>query len=154
MNRTLKLSLLCAGIFAAGAASGVLGTMRYNEMRRDSRRPPNPEAFNNAQMRRLTEGLDLTAEQREKLQPILTQAGEELRKLRRDSYRASTAAIANMENRILELLTPEQKERFKAMQAEQRERFRQRMADPSKQRPEGGADREQRRLPPPPQPPE
>lgn len=147
MNRTLKISLVCVGIFAAGAASGVLGTLRYDQIKREARRA-NAESFGPSQMRRFAAGLELTPEQQAKIQPILSETADELRKLRKESYRSGATLIAAMEARMAELLTPEQRERLAVMQAEQRERIRQRFGDPSR-RPEGG-DRERHQSPPPP----
>ncbi len=145
MNKTFKISLVCAGIFLAGGVSGVLGTLRYNELRRASHRP-NAESFGPNQMQRFSEALKLTEKQQEQIQPILNQTADELRKLRKESYRSSAALIAKMEARMAELLTPEQRERLAVMQTEQRERIKQRMSDPNR-RPEGG-DRGPRQPPP------
>ncbi len=150
MNRALKISLVFVGIFAAGAASGVLGTMRYQEMKREARRA-NADSFGPTQMQRFAGALDLTPEQQAKLQPILNETADALRKLRRESFRSGAALIADMEARMAELLTPEQRERLAVMQAEQRERMRQRFGDPSR-RSEGGERERERHQPPPPPP--
>ncbi|MFH1496956.1 MAG: hypothetical protein ABII82_03940 [Verrucomicrobiota bacterium] len=147
MNRTLKISLVCVGIFAAGAATGVFGTQRYDDMKREARRAK-AESFGPSQMRRFAGALDLTPEQQAGIQPILDDTAGELRKLRRESYRAGAALIAGMEARMSELLTPEQRQRLAVMQAEQRERIRQRFGDPSRR--SDPANREHRQPPPPP----
>ena len=149
MNRVLKLSLICTGIFIAGGVSGVLDTLRYNEIKREARRA-NVDSFGPSQMRRFSEALDLSEEQRAQLRPILDETGEELRKLRRESYRSFAALTAQMEARMAEILTPEQRERLVEMQSEQRDRLRKRLADYGRKRDAGDRDRGAPRPPPPP----
>lgn len=149
MSRVLKLSLICTGIFIAGGVSGVLGTLRYNEIKRETRRA-NVDSFGPNQMRRFSEALDLSEEQRAQIRPILDETGEELRKLRRESYRSFAALTAQMEARMAEILTPEQRERLVDMQSEQRERLRKRLADYGRKRDGGDRDRGAPHPPPPP----
>lgn len=150
MNRSLIISLVCIGIFIAGGVSGVLGTQRYYEMKREARRA-NADTFGPNQMQRFTKALDLSQEQRAHIQPILSQTADELRKLRRESWLASAALLRRMEAGINEQLTSEQQKQFATMQAEQRERIRQRMPD-AKRRGETGQNRDSRppATPPPP----
>lgn len=113
MNRTLKLSLLCAGIFVCGAVAGGIGVRRLL--------PQGPQDnFGPRTMQRMVADLQLTDAQRENIEPKIRAAGEELRRLRRESWKQSGAVMEAMDAAIVAELTPEQRQRFEAIKAEQR----------------------------------
>jgi Spy/CpxP family protein refolding chaperone len=151
MNRTLKVSLLIMGIFGCGVVVGAVGARRLA--------PPSPpparagnthgaEAFGPHMMRRLAAELQLSAEQRAEIEPVIKRAGEELRILRRESMRESGAVIEAMEAAVSAQLTPEQREKFVAMKEAQKARIRAMMEERQRRRAEGGdSDRERDREP-------
>lgn len=163
MSRTLKLSLLCAGIFACGVVAGALGAKKFIKPPLPDRPPPQqqPEGFGPQQLRRFSAELALTDEQQRGILPILEKAGDELRQLRHDSFQKSSKIIETMDAAVSVLLTPEQREKLAALQAEQRARIRAKMEERNRRRAEGEqqrreGDKPERRpdegLPPPPPP--
>ncbi|MCU0791594.1 MAG: hypothetical protein MUE42_01795 [Opitutaceae bacterium] len=159
MNRTLKLSFFCAGIFACGVVVGGLGAKKHFA-RPPAAGPGNaqpasaPEGFGPHQLRRLTAELALTEPQQAAIAPVLEKAGEELRQLRRESFRQSSAIIEAMETVVAANLTPEQKVKLAALQEEQRARIKAKMEERNRRRAEGGERREGEPPPPPPPRPE
>lgn len=158
MSRTLKLSLFCAGIFACGVVAGGLGARKYAEHTASSRSSAEQpggtqEGFGPHQLRRLTSELGLTEPQREAILPILEKAGEELRQLRRDSFRQSGTIIEAMEVAVAATLTPEQKAKLMVLQEEQRARIRAKIEERNRRRAEGGGERRDGGEGPPPPPP-
>ncbi|MBC8010693.1 MAG: hypothetical protein H7067_11430 [Burkholderiales bacterium] len=143
MSRTLKLSLLCAGIFACGVVAGGLGARKF--IKPPFHSPPQAagqkEGFGPQQLHRLSEGLGLSEPQRETIRPILEKAGDELRDLRRESWRQSSTIIEAMEAAVAEQLTPEQREKLAVLQAEQRARIKARMEERNRRKAEGGEPR-------------
>ena len=75
------------------------------------------------ELRALTAQLNLTPEQREKVRPIVTEEGEQLRVIRLDEHltpeqrmQKSLEVRQAYQPKIAALLTPEQQEKFKKMQ--------------------------------------
>jgi Spy/CpxP family protein refolding chaperone len=120
MNRTLKLSLLCGGIFLAGAVAGGFAVKNFPRPGNQ----PRPEAFGPLQLRRLAEGLDLTKEQRKAILPLLQKTGEQLRVMRKESIAQATREVAAMDAAVGALLTPAQRERLAVLRAEDRVRMK------------------------------
>lgn len=125
MNRTLKLSLLCGGIFLAGAVAGGIAVKHLPR----AGNQPRPEAFGPQQLRRLAERLELTKEQREVIGPILQKTGEKLRVMRKESIAQATREVEAMDAAVAALLTPAQRERLAVLRAEDRVRMKKFMED-------------------------
>jgi periplasmic protein CpxP/Spy len=75
------------------------------------------------ELRMLTQQLSLTPEQREKVRPIVTEEGEQLRLVRLEEHltpdqkrRKSQETRESFQPKIAAVLTPEQQEKFKKMQ--------------------------------------
>jgi protein CpxP len=86
------------------------------------------------EMRYLSQQLNLTEEQKEKLRPILMEEGEKLRTTRLDEHipldqkRAKLLEIHDSYRpKIAEVLTPEQQEKWKKMQEAEQQRRQQQM---------------------------
>jgi hypothetical protein len=143
MSRTLKLSLVCAGIFACGVVVGVVGARRLAPVHAHRAPPAQPtpppsEGFGPQQLKRFSAELGLTEEQKVAIAPIMDKTGEELRQLRRESFRQTTVIIEAMEAAVSELLTPAQREKLVVLQAEQRARMKAKMEERLRRRGEGG----------------
>lgn len=130
MNKSWKVIIAFVGIFTAGVVAGVLVAPRiFDDVieRRGQRGPGRPQ-FQFSQplgpqvIRRISEDLQLTAEQQEKIKPIETRITEELRGLRRETQ----AAIERMQVEISAVLTPEQRIEFEKKMAAGRERMNKR----------------------------
>lgn len=146
MNRTLKLSLFCAGIFACGVVVGGLGARRvalHAPVVLPVAPPQSPpDGFGPQQLRRFSSELALTEAQKVALAPILDKTGEELRDLRRESFRQTSAVIEAMEVSVAQLLTPAQREKLTVLQADQRNRMKARMEERQRRKNENGERRE------------
>jgi hypothetical protein len=122
-----KVAAAFTGIFMAGAVTGTFVGVPL--MHRFAPRPVMVD-----QLKKFTEQLDLSPEQRDKIKPILKQTAEELRKTRRDAFKATTGILERMEASISKELTDAQRVRFAEMQAQERERRKQWMSEKSKPR--------------------
>jgi len=149
MDKPWKVILAFTGIFLAGILVGGLVTLRWGK--NFGSRLPMGEQYGPQLMKRLVNQLDLTPEQQAKVKPIVDQATDELRQLRRSAQRTTTAVIERMQGEISAVLTPEQKAKFDAQIAQQRERmkrFMEERARRQKEREERG-EKEDRDGPPP-----
>ena len=150
-TRLWPVWLIFAGVFLAGAVTGGFVSLRIaNKLVEKSR---GPDQFTPRMMERLSEGLELTDEQRAEIKPLVDKAWEDLRIRRRESIDAMKA----MEAAISKVLTPEQKAHYDEMQAKQREHWKEmteRRGPTRRDRPEGEREGGARRdtPPPPPQP--
>lgn len=122
MDKPWKVILAFTGIFLAGILVGSLITLRVGKS--FAQRLPMGEQYGPKLMQRLVTQLDLTPEQQEKIKPIVEQAAEQLRELRRTTQRTSTTVLERMQGDIGAVLTPEQKAKFDEQVAQQRERVK------------------------------
>jgi Spy/CpxP family protein refolding chaperone len=154
-DKPWKLVLLLVGIFAAGAVAGSFVTMRVGRNLIQRKMGVGPEQWGPQRLKMMTERLELTPEQQEKLSPIIQHDMQELARIRRNSFAETRRIVEQMNREIAAVLTPEQKVKFDEMNRELRERMQRFMRE---RRPGGGprpwpdappGDR----LPPPPAPP-
>lgn len=140
MSRRQAL-LALAGLFALGVVAGGLGAHLYYA--RALGRPPGPPPFSSGRMGPYLERqLDLTAEQRRELRRILADSRREAEAMRREMAPRVRQAVERTEERIRELLTPEQRRRFEELRRHHHRR-RERFFGPP------GPDRRPHRRPPP-----
>ena len=132
MQLNWKVLAAFTGIFIAGAVTG--GFVGVPLSHRFGPKPITADQFGPQQMKKMTEQLDLTPEQREKLKPIFKQAGDDLKTTRKEAFKATNDIFERMETAISLQLTDTQRVRFNAMQAEERERRKQWLAERAKQR--------------------
>ncbi|HTJ77816.1 MAG TPA: hypothetical protein VL357_02365 [Rariglobus sp.] len=154
MKLTWKVICVFVGIFAAGAVTGVFLGARI--MHHRPSKPVTADQFWPQQMKKFTEQLDLTPAQRDKIRPILKQTADDLRRTRKEAFKATTDIFERMETNIAKELTDFQRARLAEMQAEERERRKQWLADRAKQHSDnhspGGPDGDDARRGPPPPP--
>lgn len=113
--------LALAGLFVVGVVSGGLGAHLYYA--RALERPPGPPPFFAGPHGWLLDReLDLTAEQRRQLREILADSRREAEALRRDLAPRLREVMERGDERIRELLTPEQRERFDELRRHHRRR--------------------------------
>lgn len=144
MNMKPRTLLVLIGIFLAGAVSGALLALRLGP---PGHKPPaERRPFAERTMARLDEVLVLSPEQRPQVEAILRNTGDELSKMRRESWRLGAEAISKMNTQIAPLITPEQQPKFAAFLAEQEERMRRNQAERDKR---GRLGREGQPPPPP-----
>jgi Spy/CpxP family protein refolding chaperone len=81
----------------------------------------NAPAGHRAGLERLTKSLDLTPDQRAKIQPILDQAKPQIAAINQDAAAKTRTVVTNMLAQIRPLLTPEQQKKLDAQQKAQEE---------------------------------
>lgn len=139
-----------AGVFVLGIAGGALGAHLYYS-RSVAVRPPGPPAFGGPFFaRQLHRQLDLSPGQAREIDLILADSRRQAETLRRDMAPRLRAVMEDTNRRIVELLSPEQQQRFEQLRHRHRrraERFLHGRGGPRHPRhqPPGG--------PPPPEPP-
>ncbi len=121
-----RVAAAFAAVFLFGAAVGAVCVLRYARPALLRREPPAPEQFSVQLMRRWVQSdkLALTAEQREKVRPIVLETAESLRRLRRDALHSGQLEIERMQDQVAAILTPEQKARFEELIQAARDRMR------------------------------
>lgn len=130
MNKNWKVILTFIGIFAAGAVTGILVAPSFfrNVAEWRAQHSPARSQFQGQLGRqffsRITEQLDLTPEQREKIKPIEQRMIAELRRLRRETQRETELVIKQTQEEISAVLTPEQRVQFEERIAKGRERIK------------------------------
>ena len=154
MNRTLKVSLLVAGIFACGVVVGAVGGRHIAAKNKPDKPPqgPSSDGFGMRVMRKLGDEIGLTPEQRAAIDPIISKAGDELRELRRESVKQTTVVIEAMDAAVAAQLTPEQREKFIKLKEEQKARMKALFEERQRRRGENGEREPGADAPPPPPP--
>lgn len=128
MASTLKIILAVGGIFVAGAVTGgFVGARVFGHL---SQKKPVVERIGSNEIgARLAEQLQLTPEQKEKIQPLLGRTSEELRKVRREAFSQTAALVSKMDAELAKELTEEQRVLLKDVRAKEEERRKKWMAD-------------------------
>jgi Spy/CpxP family protein refolding chaperone len=127
MNRPWKLILLLAGIFLAGVITGAVVDRRVMlgpKPAKEHRSTVAVEQWAPKHLKRLEDGLDLSAAQAEAVRPIIRRNMEELDRLRTYSRSETSNIFERMEREVSEKLTPEQRAKFEQMNKENRERMK------------------------------
>jgi len=102
-----------AGVFVLGAVAG--GALGYSQARprpRSYPSPPKPEDYVQNKCDRLTKQLDLTLEQRSKIEPIVRERMDRMRKLQEESWHRIQEAMRETDQKIQDHLSPEQQKTF------------------------------------------
>jgi len=139
MTKTWQVILATVAIFVAGLVTGAaftLGAVRwmvrhhqqatsglFNPQGRGANGQPqqvNPQLF-----RKIMGQLDLTPEQREKIEPIVKRTAAQLQRDRREAQLNAALLLEKAQDEISEVLTPEQRVKFEDMVSRARERLQQ-----------------------------
>jgi len=121
-----KVILALVGIFAAGAITGAVISLRVVKEVAEKRGLSGAAAAWNPQMfRRMAQHLQLSDEQAGKIRPILRRNMEDMSRLRSYTGAEMRRNYERLEQDLLPLLTPEQQTKFREMQKALRERLRQ-----------------------------
>ena len=135
MNKPWKVVLAFTAIFLAGSIFGGLLAIRvgpkFMAPKRATSQPPVPPAV----LRHLTDRLDLTAEQKEKIRPMVDRAEDEIRPLmeryneairplRQQSLKDTGVIMRRLFQEVTGELTPDQRKKLEKMQERQRELMR------------------------------
>ncbi|HWL17581.1 MAG TPA: hypothetical protein VNR00_18375 [Opitutus sp.] len=121
MNRTWKIVLAFVGVFLAGAIFGAALAPRLMRTLLPERRQP----FQERMMERLDEELHLTAEQKQKIAPIVQRMAEETQRMRREGAITYRTVMEGLNEEIALELTPEQRAKHEEMRRKLRERMEQ-----------------------------
>lgn len=112
-----KATKILAGLvlFASGVVVGLFGSRFLAERGRLALLHGDPRHFSDMILRRLSDDLELSPEQREKLRPIVLQTAERMHEIRQEQEPKVREAIDKSIRDIKALLTPEQAEKFTAV---------------------------------------
>ena len=111
----MKITLLTLSAISALSLGSPLFAQAPDAGGQDSHR--GGRGHHNA-LERMTENLDLTAEQKAKVQPIVDQATPQLETIHRDAMEKSKAVVKNAMAQIRPMLTPEQQKKLDDAQNE------------------------------------
>lgn len=119
MNNVAKnkwqVRLAAAIIFVLGFTAGILALNVYRGLARDGRGPGN-------RMDELAERLNLTPDQKARVQEIFNDTREQLRAVRRESEPKLDEIRRQADGRLQTVLTPAQWEQFQKIKAERQRR--------------------------------
>ncbi len=118
-----KLTIYVLAIFLAGAGSGAL--VAWQVSRRIPVAPPTPAEIGARLRARFQARLDLTPEQRQKVDPMIDQAMARVETIRQETASHVFANVAKLHEQMLTVLTPEQKTKFEELERERRTYLRQ-----------------------------
>jgi len=144
MDKPWKVVFAFVGIFIAGAVFGAFFSLRIGgrilqmerpELRGGGAGPQNPQppaqqrppapmaaAWQAPQlMRRFTERLDLTPEQKEQIRPVIQRAADDFRRQTATNLREHAIIMQRLQEDIAKVLTPEQQARLEKMEQRQHE---------------------------------
>lgn len=125
MKLSWKALIAFAGVFIAGALAGGALTLHWYKRRPAPLAPKlTIEQFSQNQLNSMAERLKLSDEQRELLKPAFARAKEELRQIRRYSFRQTIDTMERLNSELSKVLTPEQVDAFEDLRFYQRERLR------------------------------
>lgn len=124
MNKNWKIIVAFVAVFLFGGVIGAVCGLRFAQRPVFPRPPLRPEQFDAQLMHRWMNArqLALTPEQKQRIRPIVFEAAESLRRLRRETLHSGSLIIEHMQDEIAALLNPEQRDRFNTMIQVQRER--------------------------------
>lgn len=125
MNARWKSIGLVAAIFVAGVVTGSVGSTGLS--RRTFEHPVQVENLRTALMDILSRELELTPEQAQRVEPIVTRACEDYRNLTLDTVQRVTGLVQAVNQRIARELTPQQAARLERLEAERQELVRKRL---------------------------
>jgi len=110
----------------------MLGSLRQQlqgqqqQMQQAQRRAlPAPEQFGPQLMQRFVNQIRPTPDEREKIRPLVNQAAEDLRRLRRDTTHSTEMILEHLQDQISAILNPVQRDRFSDMVQGWRDKFQQ-----------------------------
>ena len=109
-----QVRVAAAVIFVLGFTAGILALNVYRGLAR--------AGAPRDRIEQLSERLNLTADQKTKVKEIFSDTREQLRALRRESEPRVTEIRRQADERMQQVLTPEQWQQFQTVQGEMRER--------------------------------
>ena len=149
MKRSLAL-ISVAGLFLLGIVIGAMGMHLY-DAQHSYPGPPRDGARHESRLNRLDQLLDLTPEQKTRIDEIRKESRVEAEALHEAMLPQVREHMERTRQRIEEVLTPEQREKFNELAQQHRARFERFVLEgPSHGRPHG---MKSRRKPPPLSPP-
>ena len=114
MNKTLLVVLAFLGVFICGAVAGGVVTFRFG---RQVVQKKAAEQIGLQQWRKMGEQMELTAEQRERIRPLVVRAAQDRQAAMKQAQVFNDRLVEDVEA----LLTPEQKEKFQELRKRQRD---------------------------------
>ena len=118
MTTRVKGALLLLLAFLLGTATGALGLGVYQTRTGWWRAPRESARYQQFLLRRLTRELDLTSDQRQQVETILRDAGQEFSRLREEFGPRVREIRARSRDRIRAILDPGQQARFEKVAEE------------------------------------
>ena len=122
MNNRRTAVLYLAGVFLAGGLTGGFGG--YALGRRPIFRPPNPQSLAEHLTDHLKNDLGLTEDQVKQVRPLVEQATAEADAIHAATFERVRGVMTNMNRRIEEFLTSEQRQKLAARERQRQDRFR------------------------------
>jgi Spy/CpxP family protein refolding chaperone len=135
MTTRVKGALLLLLAFLLGVATGALGYGLYQARTGWWHTARDPARFQQFQLKRLTRELELRPDQRQQLEAILRDTGQEFARLREDIGPRVREIRGRSREKIRAILNPDQQTKFEALEKEwerRAERWRGRAASEEK----------------------
>jgi hypothetical protein len=117
--RHWKIAVALTGLFIVGVVTGSVLTLGIIKKRVTSNNTDWPMVT----FRLYKHRLKLTAEQEKKLMPVFMSAGDDIRRIRRDTMLNAFGVIRQVNTEVEKELTPEQQKEFEKLREEMRAKF-------------------------------
>jgi hypothetical protein len=121
MNSRRTAVLYLAGVFLAGGLTGGFGG--YALGRRPIFRPPNPQSMAEHLVGHFRNELNLSEDQVTKVRPLVEQATAEADTIHAATFERVHGVMTNLNRRIEEFLTPEQRQKLAERERQLQDRF-------------------------------
>jgi Spy/CpxP family protein refolding chaperone len=138
MSPRVKGALLLLLVFLLGVAAGALAFGLFGAEMGWRNRPRDPERFRELVLKRLTKELDLQPEQRQKVEAILRETGQEFARLKVDMDPRIREIRGHSRERMRAILTPEQRTKLEVLEKEWERRAERRRSEGGRLK-EGGS---------------
>jgi len=122
MNQRVKIALAFCVVFAAGLAIGFVTTLRYTQPVPVKGVDGPPEKFSVQLLQRWIKlnRLNLTSVQLQKINPVIRDTAEDLRRLRSENLNSEQIILEHMQDEVSDQLEPSQKKVFQGLIDKQR----------------------------------
>jgi len=130
-----RVATYLAAVFIAGAAAGIAGGYQWGRNSVIKPGGPRPRDMAAHMIERYSKELELSAEQIRQVEPLVQEAVQRVRSLHKENFKQTDAIMKGCNEKIVDLLDPTQKDRFRQMEERRNQWMKDRGGDGSRGRP-------------------
>ncbi len=130
-----RVATYLAAVFIAGAAAGIAGGYQWGRNSVIKTGGPRPRDMAAHMIERYSKELELSADQKQQVEPLVQDAVQRVRTLHKENFKQTDAIMKGCNEKIVNLLDPAQKERFRQMEERRNQWMKDRGGDGARGRP-------------------